>query len=102
MEIIARKIGDIRPTLYAEAPARRIVADSVVSDRLWHPGPAPRAAAGPLIAPRDAHEAWRELRGASEVPSVSVGSFQSFADGAGALSGYRAVAARPVSRIIDF
>jgi len=98
MEIIARKIGDIRPTLYTEAPARRVVADEV-----RRPGPAPHApVVGPSAEPRGVHGAWWELRGAADGATVSAGSFQSFADGAGAHPEHRPAGIRPVSRIADF
>ncbi|MBX3570439.1 MAG: hypothetical protein KF914_20425 [Rhizobiaceae bacterium] len=101
MEIIARKIGEIRPTMMAEPPARQVVSDDAFAS-----GPA-RAAPGvqgpPVPLPGPVHKDWQVLRGSTDMSSVSDGSFQSFSGGL-VLSPEerRKAASRPVSRIINF
>lgn len=101
MEIIARKIGEIRPTMMEEPPARQVVSDDAI------PSGGERAAhdveGAPVPLPGPIHKDWQVLRGSTGLSSVSEGSFQSFSGGL-ALSPEerRKAASRPVSRIINF
>lgn len=90
MEIIARKIGDIRPTLPVDRPLKRIDRRSI-----------PHVEAMPAPAPL--HENWQILGGDAEMRSSQAGSIQLYSDGTQMTPAERRRASsKTVSRIINF